>query len=39
MTSDKSYFYLKARVEAYEKKSSFLRKRMESKIKEFFSSY
>ena len=27
MTSDKSYFYLKARVEAYEKESSFLRKK------------
>ena len=33
MTSDKSYFYLKARVEAYEKAKLIFKKKMESKIK------
>ena len=33
MTSDKSYFYLKARVEAYEREKLIFKKRMESKIK------
>ena len=33
MTSDKSYFYLKARVEAYEKEKLIFKKKMESKIK------
>ena len=33
MTSDKSYFYLKARVEAYEKEKLLFKKEMESKIK------
>ena len=33
MTSDKSYFYLKARVEAYEKAKLIFTKKMESKIK------
>jgi hypothetical protein len=33
MTSDKSYFYLRARVEAYEREKLIFKKRMESKIK------
>ena len=33
MTSDKSYFYLEARVEAYEKEKLIFKKKMESKIK------
>ena len=33
MTSDKSHFYLKAKVEAYEKEKLIFKKKMESKIK------